>query len=297
MNSLNLSFLIIAVVLGQLLVLRFFIWKEKRKRKRSPFTEKILRFPGYKLRQQLDEVGDKLLLTPVYNLMFVMIIIVFSMSSEFKSVPLIIYVATFILFLFYIWQLSRRFKSLVNLHLGWKGEVYTGEELNRLMREGAWVYHDFPYKYGNIDHVVVSRGGVFAIETKAVRKPDRSDGNSEYKVNVQNEVLCFPHMKTSKPIKQAKLHARHLKRFIADRADIQVEVIPVVALPGWYVKDDRNSDVRVINPKRGAVFKEQVKRSNISSKETEEIARSIEEIVRDISPASKRFDPGRRERI
>ena len=54
---------------------------------------------------------------------------------------------------------------------GLRGEEYTGQELNFLMRDGAYVFHDIPYKYGNIDHVVVCQSRILAVETKAYSKP------------------------------------------------------------------------------------------------------------------------------
>jgi len=49
------------------------------------------------------------------------------------------------------------------LGLGREGEEYTGQELNFLMSKGAIVYHDIPYIYGNIDHVVIALDKIFAI--------------------------------------------------------------------------------------------------------------------------------------
>ena len=62
--------------------------------------------------------------------------------------------------------------QVIRLHQGVEAEIATGQELSLLMRDGAWVFHDIPYQYGNIDHVIVSRGSIFAIETKGYSKPE-----------------------------------------------------------------------------------------------------------------------------
>ena len=55
--------------------------------------------------------------------------------------------------------------------LGLEGELATGEELNQLMLDGCRVFHDIPFRFGNIDHVVVSQSGVFSVNTKMLGKP------------------------------------------------------------------------------------------------------------------------------
>lgn len=44
------------------------------------------------------------------------------------------------------------------------------------MTQGARVYHDFPAENFNIDHVLIDRAGVFAIETKGFTKAARIKG-------------------------------------------------------------------------------------------------------------------------
>lgn len=50
--------------------------------------------------------------------------------------------------------------------MGGTAEEWTAEELEALDRRRWRVFHDVPVRYGNIDHVVVGPGRVYAIETK-----------------------------------------------------------------------------------------------------------------------------------
>ena len=70
-----------------------------------------------------------------------------------------------ILFLFRSYY---RLKKRRNLRLGYEGEIAVGQELNQLMLQGKHVYHDFPADKFNIDHIVVGRSGIFAVETKPI---------------------------------------------------------------------------------------------------------------------------------
>ena len=151
----------------------------------------------------------------------------------------------------FFWKAIKLFKEAKIKDLGCDGERYTGQELNYLMRSGAWVYHDLPYQYGNIDHMVVSTGGVFVVETKAVSKPQVGKGKKrEAKVECKNGVLHFPHISTSLPLKQAGIHAKYVEKYLQKRAGLRVPVKAVVALPGWFI-EGQGGDVEIINPKRG----------------------------------------------
>lgn len=226
------------------------IRRTRKENKYSPFTEKSLRSPGYTLGQQLDDRRVDLL-----GLMLGSCFLPFLYFVQFQHFS----VAQAYLFgLFYLvaWAFAvnkslRWFKEVRKLILGLEGEVYTGQELNYLMRDGAFVYHDIPYKYGNIDHIIVSTGGVFAVETKAVRKPANEDGKRQSEVNYRDGKLHFPHAVTDAPIRQAQRHAEYLGESLSKRIGKSIPVTPVVAIPGWFVKSSMASDVLVVNPKRG----------------------------------------------
>jgi len=50
---------------------------------------------------------------------------------------------------------------------GAEGEEAVGEILENLSADGWHVLHDITFGHGNIDHVVIGPGGVFAVETKS----------------------------------------------------------------------------------------------------------------------------------
>ena len=168
-------FCIIIAFSGCLCYLLFSVRKSKR---HSPFTEDILRSPGHTVSLQLElrtinllelyvvYIGGSLLALLCFS---VVDTVVFKLLSIFVLISLTVYALK---------KLPALFKDVTNLRLGTEGEQYSGAELNLLMRSGAFVFHDIPYKYGNIDHIVIGRNRAFAIETKAVSKPENSKTES-----------------------------------------------------------------------------------------------------------------------
>jgi len=268
-----------------------FIEFERRKNKFSPFTEKFLRNPGYTLQKDLDKEGEPIVF---YLMLAVVVPMVYIIKwNQLTQISHIAYIITISLVMIYVvFRLRKTFKNCWAIRLGLEGEIYTGQELNFLMRLGAWVYHDVPYKYGNIDHIVVSTGGVFVVETKAIRKPSGKNSRAEYKVTYKDGVLKFPHAVTSKPINQAICHAKYLSNFIKKDTNVEIDVIPVVALPGWYVDIGKNDNgVMVINPKRGSALSGHVTKEKISENDAQLIAQRIENYARNVVSSSEMGDP------
>jgi hypothetical protein len=57
-------------------------------------------------------------------------------------------------------------QGLTNRSLGAEAERWTAGELRKLDRRRWRVFHDVPLRYGNVDHVVIGHGRVYAVETK-----------------------------------------------------------------------------------------------------------------------------------
>jgi hypothetical protein len=57
-------------------------------------------------------------------------------------------------------------QGIAQRQMGGDAEEWTAEELEELDRRVWRVFHDVPVRYGNVDHVAVGPGRVYAIETK-----------------------------------------------------------------------------------------------------------------------------------
>ena len=281
-------------VTGAFLIIPLVLWlfeQERKKNRFSPFTEKMLRSPGYSLNKQLEEKGDDLLIPFMIVALFPFLLVHFLKGANFETRL----VAGFIFLLPMVWAINKirkDFKEIRKLRLGFEGEVYTGQELNYLMRQGAWVYHDIPYKYGNIDHIIVSKAGIFTVETKAVRKPANDKGGKEAKVSVKNGSLVFPHFTTAEPIEQAKRHSRYVKKFLLRKTGHNYPVYAVVSLPGWYVDSGKNKNgFLVVNPMRGRGIEKYLQDERIPENELNRAVVEIEEFARSVVSSTDITDP------
>ncbi|MEQ9096266.1 MAG: nuclease-related domain-containing protein [Phycisphaerales bacterium] len=134
----------------------------------------------------------------------------------------------------------RRFTQTIEpLQTGLHGERAVSLVLRDLERQGYSVFHDVPSlrrpNEANLDHVVIGPTGVFAIETKTIRKRGR-----QYTLEFCNDQISInDHPLCSDPIGQARAVADDLA-YILDRfAGRKCAVQPVVAIPGWFVRADK----------------------------------------------------------
>jgi Nuclease-related domain len=142
------------------------------------------------------------------------------------------------------------------LKLGRDGERAVAEVLDGLRAEGCIVYHDVVGNGFNVDHVVVSRAGVFVVETKTISKP----AGRARKVSVS---MRDGHLNAgganlgSGPLEQAKASAGWVYRILKESTGRQYPVKPCLVFPGWYVEEmdrDTRRDLWVLNPKGLASF-------------------------------------------
>jgi len=286
------AFLIAALSIGGFLLLVFkYIRKKQNTPRFSPFTENFLRDPGETLREQRDKLLQDLL-EPVALSIGLLCSIPFVVLSSSRPTKLILAGTILLVFIYQIRKAKNILDKAMKVRLGWEGERATGQELSLLMRDGAWVFHDLPYKYGNIDHVVIGAGGVFAIETKAVSKPaSATTGRPEAAVEYNGNSLKFPYNEVTEPLVQARRHAKYLHQHIKEKLNIDTAVRPVVALPGWFVQWTGGSDVMVVNPKRGHYLKKELSKEVLKSGDVALIAGHFESVARSVRPGSKKLDP------
>ena len=140
---------------------------------------------------------------------------------------------------------------------GLKAELYTAQELNRLIGEGCTVLHDVHGDGFNLDHVVIGPHAVYVVETKSVRKPRGDATRDQAKVVHDGDCLRFPDFVSRKAIQQTVRQAQWLAKYLKQATNRAVPVIPTVALPGWWIESTGKcrDHVRVFNPAgRGASF-------------------------------------------
>ena len=253
-----LPFLIIAaVILVAYITVQVFRYQIARKGLRSPFTQKLERFPGQHLMKRLDELNEEISIQ----------------AASLLAVPMGVY-AVYLSYLYFGKRPFNRtegiacggialicmgyllFKLFGFLHerrrirLGCEGEMIVGQALNRLMLEGYRVYHDFPADNFNIDHILVGEKGVFAVETKTRSKRTTPNRQRDATVTYDGRALHFPGATDIDMIAQAKRQSKWLADWLSRAVGEELTVRAVLALPGWFVKRTAANGIPVVNPKQ-----------------------------------------------
>jgi len=185
---------------------------------------------------------------------------------------------------YYLFKLIKLMNLRQSYRLGYEGEIAVGQELNQLMRDGYYVYHDFPAGKFNIDHIVVGTPGVFAVETKARSKPTSKDRRADAKVKYDGKFLRFPNGTDNESLEQARRQAEWLSKWLRSAVGEAVRVRPVVALPGWFVERVASGGIRVINPKNFRSIAKPKDGNILSEKMISRVVHQLEQKCRDVAP-------------
>ena len=275
------------VCFGWLLVLR----RRERRRGRSPLADGMLRPPGHHLAGRVREADERFLM---WVLAAVTIPAVFAMHTAARVRPGGTPAAAAISFggtltlaviVFAAWRAGRAFSELIRLRRAHEAELVTAAELDRLMRDGWHVFHDLPdRRCGNIDHVILGEGGLYAVDTKSRLKPHTPDGH-RVKVDPTAGTLGFPGWTERLPAETLHRQAGVLSKLIAERTGLTLPAEPLLALPGWWVEQVSRGTPRVMNPKTAAAFLKTPHLTRpLTAAEVKTAAACLDNLCRDVRP-------------
>jgi hypothetical protein len=246
-----------------------FKWLRKRRLRRSPLQgRKIGHLPGQQLLERISYYDAQIdqAITVMYFALPLMFMVWLTLRIDWQKqhFGVVEGMFTFGALALFAWEFrtyARAYQARENHRDGWTAEQVTGMQLNRLVAQGCLVLHDLPAEYGNIDHVVIAPRSIYAVETKSFRKPRNASEHRDdpsHQVEYDGKTLRFPDFMTREPIEQAIRQAQWLRRTLRDALGREVPVVPLVALPGWYVKRSeagKRADVQVFTPMgKGADF-------------------------------------------
>lgn len=260
----TLQILIEAIGLLPMLVLvAVVVWRRRQLDKddrRDPITTELRNLPGHSLQEQFEKLYesriDKLVLVLSAGLMVALLIATRRIAAEFRPwdwLDTTILIAAIGLALHFGRQIAREMPRQRQIKQAIRAEHATAQELAASLAGDNRIIHDVQAKEFNIDHVVITPAGVFAVETKSRLKPPVGNGASTVKVKYDGRQLEFPGWSETKPLEQASRQARWLANYLRDATGERLPVFAVLALPGWFIENTaRISDdmVRVINPKK-----------------------------------------------
>ena len=285
---------VLILLVGLVPVAALVYWWRRNDRlhaRQSPLTRELLRPPGHSLRNRItafDKQIEELILAAV--LVPITMYAVHVSQSYFGGVSENGWrIGTSLLFVAVAEVLiGKRLLPLLNERrnsaLGLDGELATAEELNQLMLDGCRVFHDVPIRYGNVDHVVVSHSGLYAVNTKMLGKPPKDNGNADVVVDHEKNVIRFSGWQYPIPIDKLTTEARCLSDYLTSAVGKEIKAEPMIALPGWYVKERiGRGPVYVFNPRNPQRFFVQ-SRQVLSEEVVQQVAHQLEQLCRNVEP-------------
>ena len=256
---------------------------KSRIEKRSPLKDKPLRYAG----QSLDEQIEDKVLDLVYWILVPCVSIVLAIGDWFRffnprpAQPIPVTVITLILIAWGTYKIIKGKREVDRLKMARDGEKLVAEGLQEMIKQGATVLNDIQSDKFNIDHVVVSKNGIFLIETKTFSKPAKK----ESKISFDNEqVFADGFLIDRSPIQQAKALAKWLQDLLVQSTGLKFNIRPVVLFPGWFIEPmKRGQEVWILNPKALPVF---ISNEPVSLKESDVhlVAFHLSRYVRTFTP-------------
>lgn len=279
-------------VIPILVLVAYYRLLRKRELRESPLTRNLLRPPGHSLKLMVGELDEEIGLLIAYLTLiplFAYTLRVHELYFVGRKASLSDWIfgtfAALGLLVGFAWQLVTRIKRRRAFVLGLEGEQFVGEELNQLMRDGCRVFHDVPFPYGNIDHVVISESGVFSVNTKMVGKPKTGDGKADVIVDHPRSMIRLPDREFPIPTNQLETEARWLTEYLSKAVGQPISVEPMLALPGWYLKERiGHGSVYVFNPQSPKKFFVH-NRTTLTPQLIQQAAHQLEQLCRDVEPS------------
>lgn len=236
-------------------------WLKRRRRPQLPFKperDKLLRAPGESLRRRIEELDEELIYLALALLAFPLLagLLVLHGARNLAGLPAPgALAAAGVVTLGTLWAgarfVGRKAQQRGNHYLGWFGERLTAEELDPLRTQGWNIYHDVPIdrggREGNIDHVAIGPGGVFAIETKMRRQGRARPGRKDHEVIALGTQLSWPWAEDDYGLVQTAANAHELRAWLEQLTGIHMQVVGVLTFPGWHVVERTLGLVRVVN--------------------------------------------------
>lgn len=227
---------------------------KSKSEKRSPLKDKPLRYAGQSLDEQIEDKALSILQWFLsWSFMFIL-----TFNEWFRYLrptaprPGLITILTLVVTGIGVYKTIVALKEITRLKMARDGEKLVGEGLQEMIKHGATVINDLRGDSFNIDHVVVSKNGIYLIETKTFSKPAKK----EAKISFNDENVFADGVKVDRnPIHQAKALAKWLHDLLIKSTGLKFNVRPVILFPGWFVEPmKRGQEVWILNPKALPTF-------------------------------------------
>ena len=269
-----------------LLILTVFHRIYRLETKRAPFVGEFLRSPGESTFQRIEALNENITSYSTYLFFLPLLILLVIFISFREEIPFSAFMSGASIYLLSIvfigTKLWRRLKLRRILRLRYDGKVAVAQEITHLMMDGYHVYHDFPADNFYIDHIIVGRSGVFAVETKTRSKSVSKNGGVNAKLMYNGKMIRFPNYTDTESLKQAERQAQWLQNWLSEAVGDPVRVHPILTFPGWSVEKISRGGMPVLNPKMIRGFLGVQRKDALSESMLQGINRQLEQKCRDL---------------
>lgn len=147
------------------------------------------------------------------------------------------------------WRLVATVIARGRIRLQHDANVAIGHQLRQIAPGTSRVYHEVPTSAGIVDHVVVGSSGIYAVNVVA-RRPSRN-GVVEL---ADNDLSFSPSGRTTSIVDLAAKSSR-LERELGKTLGQKIRIRSVIAVPGWQVESQTNSNHLVVNERTLGMIK------------------------------------------
>lgn len=147
----------------------------------------------------------------------------------------------------------QRVQARRRLAFTWAAKAAVGNILKRLNLAGNSVFHGVTVENAVIDHVVVGRKGVFALNVVARRVPKENDGDKPG-AELKNGKLWMAGSVEALPVGEAARNMTTLSAALTKLVGHRVPVRSVLIVPGWHTLPNGEGNHLVLNEKNLAML-------------------------------------------
>ena len=217
---------------------------------KSPIKAPLLRSAGQSLDEKINGIIDDQVFELVFTPIFLGLLAGFQWlewSLDLSISPWWFTLGCLASALYSYFKIKGVRARLASLKQGREGERAVGQYLETITDAECKLFHDVVAEDFNIDHIIISTKGVFAIETKTYSKPSR--GEAIIRHNGDGLYMNKSQFESRDELVQVKAAANWVRKFYEKHLDRRLQVKPVLLFPGWYIKNEGNQDVWVLEPK------------------------------------------------
>jgi hypothetical protein len=214
----------------------------------SRFPNSIMREAAQRFRDELEKLGRQqsiyLIAALVFSVIFA-ITYLFPPEGMFDELPRWQLILVLVLFaaaaIYTPYRLVRIVLKKRHLAFVRDANMATGHALQKLNANQNRLFHDVPTGAGVIDHVVVGRHGIYAVNV-IVRKPGKDNA-----VSLRGDKLTFAPGDVAMSVARIGVKVEQFSKEIGKLLKHTVRVRTVIVVPGWEVKSQASEAYLAVN--------------------------------------------------